>query len=141
MATKKLFWLNPYQTELQTTIISIHGNDITVAETIFYAFSGAQESDEGTIGNKRVVRAQKEDKEILYTLEDVHELRIGRTVTICIDWVRRYKLMRLHFAAEIILELVKEHYPELKRLAPTYLLKKHALTFDGQNLFQVSFLK
>ena len=38
--TQKLFWQNPYQTHLETHITRVDGNDVTVAETIFYAFSG-----------------------------------------------------------------------------------------------------
>ena len=37
-----------------------------------------------------------------------HELKEGGRVTIKIDWKRRYKLMRLHFAAELILALMYE---------------------------------
>jgi Ser-tRNA(Ala) deacylase AlaX len=84
---------------------------VTVEQTIFYAFSGGQESDHGTIGNKRVLHARKENKEIIYTLEDNHGCKPGDPVSIQIDWERRYKLMRLHFAAEIVLELV---YRKLK---------------------------
>jgi Ser-tRNA(Ala) deacylase AlaX len=39
-------------------------------------------------------------------LPEGHELKPGDKVRIDIDWNRRYRLMRLHFAAELILELV-----------------------------------
>jgi Ser-tRNA(Ala) deacylase AlaX len=104
--TKKIFWENPYLTELQTKVHTVVGNQITVDETIFFAFSGGQESDHGTIGGNRVVEAVKTDNEIIYTLDDNHCLFAGDSVTIIIDWERRLKLMRLHFAAELILELV-----------------------------------
>ena len=45
--TRKLFWADPYQTQLDTHITSVSGNEVTVAQTIFYAFSGGQESDAG----------------------------------------------------------------------------------------------
>ena len=35
-----------------------------------------------------------------------HGLKKGDQVTIQIDWARRYKLMRLHFAAELVLEII-----------------------------------
>ena len=47
-STEKVFWEDPYLTELKTRITSVNGNDVTVDQTIFYAFSGGQESDEGT---------------------------------------------------------------------------------------------
>ena len=104
--TRKVFWEDPYLTGLDTKITSVKGNDIAVEKTIFYAFSGGQESDYGTFGNSSVLQARKEGKEIVYILEDNHGLKPGDEVRMKIDWERRYKLMRLHFAAELILELV-----------------------------------
>ena len=103
--THKLFWQDPYLAQLETHITRVEGNEVTVAETIFYAFSGGQESDHGTIGCLRVLQARKEGKEIIYTLEDGHRLKTRDAVTMTIDWGRRYRLMRLHFAAELIFEL------------------------------------
>ncbi|HVV67698.1 MAG TPA: hypothetical protein VHE99_01485 [Gammaproteobacteria bacterium] len=48
--TKKVFWIDPYLTQLDTSVRGVDGNKITVNETIFYAFSGGQESDYGSIG-------------------------------------------------------------------------------------------
>lgn len=43
---------------------------------------------------------------IYYTLPENHGFKPGDAVHMMIDWPRRYKLMRLHFAAELVLELV-----------------------------------
>jgi Ser-tRNA(Ala) deacylase AlaX len=104
--TRKRFWTEPYRTTLEARIASVDGNDVTVDETIFYAESGGQESDAGTLGGRAVVRAHKRDLDIVYTLADGHGLAAGDAVTIAIDWERRYRLMRLHLAAELVLELV-----------------------------------
>lgn len=104
--TRKLFWQDPYLTRLETRIRGVDGRDVTLAETIFYAFSGGQESDAGSIGGHEVHAARKAGPEIIYTLDEGHGLRPGDAVTVLIDWERRYRLMRLHFAAELILELV-----------------------------------
>lgn len=103
--TKKLFWSDPYQTSLLTQVSVVDGNDIRLVSTIFFAFSGGQESDEGTIAGHAVVAARKEGLELVYTLADGHGLLPGQNVEVCIDWERRYRLMRLHFAAELVLEL------------------------------------
>jgi Ser-tRNA(Ala) deacylase AlaX len=102
---KKIFWEDPYQTTLHTSIATVDGADITVQSTIFYAFSGGQESDQGTIGGLPVLAARKESLEIIYTLPEGHGLAAGEPVHMAIDWERRYRLMRLHFAAELVLEL------------------------------------
>jgi Ser-tRNA(Ala) deacylase AlaX len=112
--TLKIFWSDPYLTELQTRVASVTGDDVTLESTIFFAFSGGQESDQGTIAGIPVRQARKEGLEILYNLPDGHGLRPGQTVRVEIDWPRRYSLMRLHFAAELVLELF---YRELVSVA------------------------
>lgn len=103
--TKKIFWSNPYQTVHETVVTSVNGSDITLESTIFFAFSGGQESDYGKIGEYPVISARKDGLEIIYTLNSDHMLTTGQTVQIEIDWERRYRLMRLHFAAELVLDL------------------------------------
>ena len=87
--TRKIFWQDPYLTKLDTTVQTVNANQITVMETIFYAFSGGQESDAGSIGGYKVLEARKDGKEIFYTLEDNHSLKTGDKVEILIDWERR----------------------------------------------------
>jgi Ser-tRNA(Ala) deacylase AlaX len=127
--TKKLFWQDPYQTRLDTHITSVNGNDICVAETIFYAFSGGQESDHGTIGGRSVIRARKEGKEIFYTLEEGHELKVGEAVTMTIEWERRYRLMRLHFAAELVLELAYQNLKGIEKIGAHIAQEKARVDF------------
>ncbi|MEM9950143.1 MAG: alanyl-tRNA editing protein [Chloroflexota bacterium] len=110
MTVKKIFWQDPYQTQVDTIVMSVNGNHITLAETIFYAFAGGQERDYGTIAGYPVLDAHKEGLEIIYTLPDEHTLQVGDAVHVEIDWERRYALMRLHFAAEIVLEVVTQDY-------------------------------
>jgi Ser-tRNA(Ala) deacylase AlaX len=106
MPAKKIFWEDPYLTELIAGITSMENDTITLDRTIFYASSGGQESDTGTMNALKVLRAQKRDMEIYYTLECPYDLMPDNEIFIKIDWARRYRLMRLHFAAEIVLELV-----------------------------------
>ncbi len=114
--TTKLFWQNPYQSKSQTTVKSVNGAVITLSETIFYAFTGGQESDEGKIGGFIVEKAEKKGTEIFYTLPEEHTVQVGDSVEVEIDWERRYALMRHHFAAELILELVYQDLGEIERI-------------------------
>ena len=43
---------------------------------------------------------------IYYTVEGQTDFSVGDEVLMEVDWPSRYRLMRLHFAAELILELV-----------------------------------
>jgi Ser-tRNA(Ala) deacylase AlaX len=86
-------------------VASVAGADVTLDSTIFFAFSGGQESDRGSVGGHAVLEARKTGLDIVYTLAPDHGLRPGQPVAVEIDGARRYRLMRLHFAAEIVLEL------------------------------------
>lgn len=113
--TKKVFWDDPYCTRLNTHITSVNIDRITLAETIFFAFSGGQESDTGTIAGQTVLDARCDGNDIYYRLDRDHGLKTGDEVEIVIDWQRRHRLMRLHFAAEIILELVYRDYGPVEK--------------------------
>lgn len=131
--TKKIFWDNPYLTELNTVVETVCDNRITLRETIFYAFSGGQESDSGTIDHYPVLEAKKEDKQIYYTLSNDHQLKQGDDVLIKIDWARRYQLMRLHFAAEVILELVYQRIPNIKKVGAHIAQDKARIDFKWEH--------
>lgn len=104
--TEKRFWDDPYLSRLETRVAAVEGERVTLEATIFYALSGGQESDRGTIGGRAVLEAAKDGREIRYRLAPGHGLAPGDPVAVEIDWSRRYRLMRLHFAAEVVLELV-----------------------------------
>jgi alanyl-tRNA synthetase len=133
MAVKKIFWDNPYQTELITKVNSVQGNIITLFETIAYAFSGGQQSDDGKINGFQILDAKKVEKEIYYTLESWHNLKIGDEVFVEIDWDKRYKLMKLHFAAEIILELVNQNFNHPLKFGANITSEKARLDFFWKN--------
>ncbi len=46
---KKLFWIDPYLTKLETSVAAINVNEIIFNETIAYSESGGQEGDKATI--------------------------------------------------------------------------------------------
>ena len=107
---KKVFWENPYQQELTTTVASVNGNEVLFNETIIFSFCGGQESDNATVNDIPVLSSRTEGNSIYYTLSEGHGLKSGDTVVQRIDWQRRNRLMRLHFAAELILEIVTQKY-------------------------------
>ena len=127
--TKKIFWENPYLTELETVIETVQEELVTVRETIFYAFSGGQESDRGTIGGYSVLSAMKDGKQIYYQLPNQHAFQAGDAVHMTIDWERRYRLMRLHFAAELVLELVCHRFPEVVKVGAHIAEEKARIDF------------
>ena len=105
--TTKLFWQDPYKTECTSTVTSVVGTKVKLDQTIFFAFSGGQESDQGTIGGIKVLEAVKQgDKEniidIEYVLEQVPPFKVGEQVIIKIDGERRAKLRNLHSVTHLL---------------------------------------
>ena len=107
---QKIFWDNPYQAELKTRVKSIQGDEILLEETIAYSFSGGQESDRATVNDFPVLDSRIEGFLIFYRPPENHSLKPGDEILMKIDWPRRYKLMRLHFAAELILEIITQQF-------------------------------
>nr|WP_175800734.1 alanyl-tRNA editing protein [Burkholderia anthina] len=114
--TRKVFWDEPYRTALDTVVTHVNDDRVQVDSTIYFAFSGGQESDAGSLGGYPVLGAVKRGFDIVYTLPHGHGLKVGDAVTWHIDWERRYRLMRLHFAAEMVLQLVYRLRPGIERI-------------------------
>lgn len=87
--TEKVFWADPYLTEITANVTHIHGNEVELSRTVFYAESGGQESDTGTIGGVPVINARKSGHGIIYTLESAPGFAVGDEVVCKIDWPRR----------------------------------------------------
>ena len=128
--THKVFWDDPYCTTLDTHITAIDGDVVTVAGTIFYALSGGQESDAGTLAGHTVLQARKDGHEIFYTLPAGHGLVVNDAVAMKIDWTRRYRLMRLHFAAELVLELTCKALGTVEKIGAHISQDKARIDFD-----------
>ncbi len=127
--TAKLFWTDPYLSACETVVTAVDGPEIRVAESIFYAFSGGQESDHGRIGGYPVIAARKDGLDLAYTLPNNHQLHTGQPVTVTIDWPRRYALMRLHFAAELVLELVYRDLGPIEKIGAHIAQDKSRIDF------------
>ncbi|HAE21199.1 MAG TPA: alanyl-tRNA editing protein [Spirochaetaceae bacterium] len=126
----KLFWDEPYRDAIDTVITAVDGDALTLKETIFYAFSGGQESDQGSIAGLPVLEAELGDGGPWYRMPSNHGLYAGDAVRVAIDWERRYRLMRLHSAAEIVLQLVYRALPGVRRIGAHIAADKARLDFS-----------
>jgi len=127
--TLRHFWTDPYASRLVARVIAVAGCDVELDRTIFFALSGGQESDAGTIGGFPVAAARVEGTRLLYTLPEAHGLRTGDAVLIDIDWARRYALMRLHFAAELVLEVIVAALPGIGKIGAHVAADKARIDF------------
>lgn len=113
---ERAFWSTPYLANLDAEVLAIDGREVVISPTIFFAESGGQESDRGTIGGIEVEQARIVDDQIVYRLAAEPDFSVGDQVAVAIDWPRRYALMRLHFAAEIVLELFYRKFPAMEKV-------------------------
>ncbi|PGL71406.1 alanyl-tRNA editing protein [Bacillus sp. AFS055030] len=134
MCVKKLFWEDPYLAKTSAIVTEVEGSEVTLNQTIIYAFSGGQQSDAGRIGNYEVIEARKNGLDIIYTLPEIHDLQKGQEVVVEIDWEKRYRIMKLHFAAEIILELMYQNYNNPEKIGANITSDKARIDFywDGK---------
>ena len=108
--TEKYYWTDPYCAELDATVLDVRGDLVTPDKTVIYPFCGGQEQDRGFIDRHPVVKVLIRGKAFEYEIDPSHGLKPGDAVRVRIDWGRRYRLMRLHFAAEIALELINQQW-------------------------------
>ena len=118
--TKKLYYENAYQTEATAKVVKIDGKRVFLDKTIFFPEGGGQVGDIGSINKFSVIDTQKVTSSNTKTLfhkdfpviqinsdvahimaEDNFSLDVDQTVSLKIDWERRYNIMRMHSAAHI----------------------------------------
>lgn len=128
--TKKLFWDDPYAKECSSIVAGISGKEVRLDRTVFFAFSGGQESDSGTIGGINVIEARKEGDDIVYVLEKEPTFKQGDEVEVKIDWEKRYKIMRLHSAAHIAFHIFSEKTGVKKLIGSNVTHEKARVDFE-----------
>jgi Ser-tRNA(Ala) deacylase AlaX len=107
---RKIFWEDPYRDRTEAVVTGVQGNQVTLDNTVAFAYYGGQAFDTGTIGAFSIENAVYDEGEIRYTLSPTHTLKAGDTVSVLIDWERRYTIMKLHFAAELLLVILTNRF-------------------------------
>lgn len=109
MTTQLLFRDDAYQPSCTATVTAAGPEGVRLSHTVFYALSGGQAGDTGTLtrADGSIVRVTDTRKgatpdDIVHVLEPGTTLEAGETVTATIDWERRHKLMRLHTALHLL---------------------------------------
>jgi alanyl-tRNA synthetase len=92
----------PYETSFETTIERVDGTDVVLSETYFYAESGGQPGDRGTLAGHRVVDVRHEGDDVVHTLADSPDVSAGETVAGQVDEPFRTYCMRAHTASHLL---------------------------------------
>jgi alanyl-tRNA synthetase len=93
---------DPYTTRFETTVEHRDGRDVVLAETYFYAESGGQPADRGTLGDHQVVDVQHSDDGVVHTLTEEPALGVGETVVGQVDEQFRTYCVRAHTASHVL---------------------------------------
>ena len=104
--TEFLFRDDSYLNEIDAEVVELTPEGgIVLDRTIFYAASGGQPGDTGTIGGAMIgatIHPDGDKTRIIHVpAEGQMPIATGR-VTARIDWDRRYKLMRMHTALHLL---------------------------------------
>lgn len=109
-----LFLDNSYQTDFEAEVLSADETGVRLSQTIFYATSGGQPGDTGTlyiVNDALPVIATKKGEtpsDIIHVLAEGCPLpAIGTTIKGAIDWETRHRYMRMHTLLHLVCSLVK----------------------------------
>jgi misacylated tRNA(Ala) deacylase len=107
MPTDLLFRDDAYLKTCAAQVVAVHAEGVEFDRTIFYPTGGGQPGDVGVAvreSGEQVVIANTRKGDapdsVLHMCKPT--LSIGETVTLQIDWPRRYALMRLHTALHVM---------------------------------------
>ncbi|PHQ40360.1 hypothetical protein DJ69_00870 [Halorubrum persicum] len=106
---------NPDVREFEATVESVDGREIVLDETYFYAESGGQPADRGTIDGTLVEHVDERDGRVVHTLDgDAESLpEAGETVTAIVDDAFRTYCTRAHTASHVLYGAARRTCEEL----------------------------
>ena len=116
MPTLKRFDEDAYRTTCDATVVALHPEGIELDATVFYARSGGQAGDTGTLVLADGTTIAIADtvyspyrQTVLHVPADNAGLTLlapGTAITATIDWDRRHRLMRLHTCLHLLGSLI-----------------------------------
>ena len=100
--TKQLFYKDPRKLKFRAKALAVVDDLVVLDKSYFYAESGGQESDTGTMKDMRVVRADMVGNIVVHKVEGPMQAVVGKQITSVIDERRRRRLQRHHTATHIV---------------------------------------
>ena len=106
-----LFLDNSYLKEFECKIVNINKNQIILNQTIFYAKSGGQPGDTGTLSNNEnniniIDTTYDVEKNIIHITDEDINFEINEKIRGKINWKTRYKHMRMHSALHLLCSII-----------------------------------
>ncbi len=103
--TKRIYYNSPYQIELKTTVTECRKRadglfNVLTAETIVFPAGGGQPYDIGKMNNASIVAAEDMGDDVFHIVDAIFDP--GETVTITIDWNRRFDHSQQHTGEHMV---------------------------------------
>src|SRR3989441_13271621 len=110
MTTELLFRSDAYLKSAQARVIAVHERGIELDRTVFYPMGGGQAGDTGVLlraSGEAIAIADTRKGDAIDSVLHIAAPALpppeqGETLTLEIDWPRRYALMRLHTALHVM---------------------------------------
>ena len=100
--TKQMFYKDPYKYKFRAKVLAVKDDLVVLDKSYFYAESGGQESDVGTMKDMKVVRADKVGNIVVHKVEGPMQAVVGKQIVSIVDERRRRRLQRHHTATHIV---------------------------------------
>jgi misacylated tRNA(Ala) deacylase len=110
MTTELLFRQDAYLRSARARVLTVGERGIEFDRTVFYPLGGGQAGDSGVVvrenGERLMIndtrKGESADRVLHVPAPASVTLEPGETVTLEVDWERRYRLMRLHTALHLM---------------------------------------
>lgn len=111
--TRELFREDSYLAKCEATISTITNEGVETDQSVFYPLGGGQLGDTGyltTSDGKQIAISnsfkEKETGRQIHCVDATNSLHVGDTITLELDWSRRYRMMRFHSCLHMLCALI-----------------------------------
>jgi len=112
----RLYDKDHYLAEFDAKVSEVDGLNVVLDKTAFYAQSGGQAGDWGTINGEAVVDTRIIEGIHVHIMTGEPSFSVGDDVHGVIDWDRRYRIMKIHSASHIMEHFFYKNFGVLERL-------------------------
>ena len=114
--TIRLYDKDHYLAKFDAKVSEIDGLNVVLDQTAFYAKSGGQAGDRGTINGEAVVDTILIDGKHIHVMAEEPSFSVDDSIHAAIDWDRRYRIMKIHSTSHVMEYFFYKNFGVLERL-------------------------
>jgi Ser-tRNA(Ala) deacylase AlaX len=140
--TIRLYDEDHYLAEFNAIVTNIDGNRVELNQTAFYAESGGQRGDTGTLNDEKVVNTKYlDDHRCVHLMENEPRININDSIHGKINWDRRYRIMKLHTASHLMEYFLWKQFGYIRRTGSNVDEKKDRADYEYNGRLDPNTLK